>query len=118
MLSRKKIAAVAGLLGGLALACVGVAQANDGETTNECTTDSGGNVSCVYIQRSETTYTSEDGTTHVRQAQNCSTTSESRVVQSENTSENATTVVGPRINCGNTTSGAPGAITVPNVAVG
>lgn len=117
MLSRKKIAAVSGLLGGLALACVGVAQANDGKTTNECTTDSGGNVSCVYVQKSETTYTSKDGRTHVRQSQNCSVTSESRVVQPEGSTGQGTTVVGPRIKCGNQT-GAPKDVVLPHVIAG
>ncbi len=120
MLSRKKIAAVSGLLGGLAVACVGVAQAYDRHTTDECTTDSQGNVSCVYIQKSQTTYTSKDGTHHVQQSQNCSTTSKSRVVQPEKRSGQQGTIrVGPRINCGNSTSATSlKGFVVPHIVVG
>jgi hypothetical protein len=102
MLSRKNIAAISGLLGGLALTCVGVAQAYDVQTKDECRTDSQGNVSCVHIQKSETTYTSKDGTVHVHQSQNCSTTSKSRVVQPKSPNgQHGTVVIGPRISCSN-----------------
>jgi hypothetical protein len=117
MLSRKKIAAVTGLLGGLALACVGVAQAYDGATTRECTTDSQGTVSCVHVQKSDTSYTSEDGTTHVSQSQNCSVRSKSRVERPEgSTGQQGTTEVGSRISCGNK-AGAPKGIVMPHISL-
>ena len=47
MLSRKKMAAVSGLLGGLAVACVGVAPAYATGGPGTCTRDIQGNITCV-----------------------------------------------------------------------
>ncbi|MFF4751450.1 hypothetical protein ACWD5R_05635 [Streptomyces sp. NPDC002514] len=46
MFSGKKIAAVSGLLGGLAVACTGIAQAQAGAGPGTCTRDLQGNVTC------------------------------------------------------------------------
>ncbi|ANP55150.1 hypothetical protein J2Z21_003356 [Streptomyces griseochromogenes] len=58
MLSRKKIAAVSGLLGGLAVTCAGVAQAYGASDPGVCTRDTHGNVTCVQRIEGEV---SEDG---------------------------------------------------------
>ncbi|MFB7494543.1 hypothetical protein ACFC09_07510 [Streptomyces sp. NPDC056161] len=46
MFSAKKIAVVSGLLGGIAVACAGIAQAQAGAGPGTCTRDLQGNVSC------------------------------------------------------------------------
>ncbi|MBH5336915.1 hypothetical protein IHE55_19955 [Streptomyces pactum] len=72
--SWKKIAAVAGLLGGLVAAGAGAAQAGQGGSVEpECTRDAQGNVRCV--QEQDRRYVTEDGTFHVRQNVDCSSSS-------------------------------------------
>jgi hypothetical protein len=116
MLSRKKIAAVTGLLGGIALTCAGVVQAY-GDTKDECTRDAQGNVSCVRVQKSETVYRTEDGTVHIRQSQNCSTNSRSRVVRNNSGSgQPQVTRVGPRVGC-NVSTSAPKGFVAPHIAL-
>lgn len=118
MNSRKKISAVAGLLGGLALTCVGIVHAY-GDTKDKCTRDAQGNVSCVRIQKSETVYKSEDGTTHIRQSQNCSTTSRSYVYQPQPQSgswQPQVTRTGPKVGCSNSQSLPPG-FTPPQISL-
>ncbi|WP_405871591.1 MULTISPECIES: hypothetical protein [unclassified Streptomyces] len=47
MFSRKKIAAVSGLLCGLAVTCVGVGQAHAAAGPGACTADLQGNITCI-----------------------------------------------------------------------
>jgi hypothetical protein len=68
MFSRKKIAAVSGLLGGLAVACAGVSQAYAAAGPGTCTPDGQGNITC--IQRIVGKAPDGDGYV-VRQTQSC-----------------------------------------------
>ncbi|OLZ65789.1 hypothetical protein AV521_30795 [Streptomyces sp. IMTB 2501] len=47
MLSRKKLAAVSGLVGGLAVTCTGLAQGYAAADPGVCTRDLQGNVTCI-----------------------------------------------------------------------
>ena len=119
MLSRKKFAAAAGLLSGIALTCAGVAQAyGDTTTKDSCTRGDHGAWSCVHVQKTETTYRTEDGTVHIHQSQNCSTESQNRVVHPEGASSGpSVTTVGPRVGC-SVSASAPAHVQVPHVTVG
>jgi hypothetical protein len=105
MFSRKKIAAVSGLMVGLAMTCAGVAQADNADPTG-CVMDYQGNVICVHEY--STNYTSKDGRDIVQQTQDCSTTyrqpgegawPQVGALQSAATS---LTQTGPTVNCDNT----------------
>jgi hypothetical protein len=116
-IDRKRIAAVAVLLGGTVLACAGLAQGYDGQTSGECTTDAQGNISCVHTQKSQTTYTSADGTVHVNQSQSCSTSSESRVYRPEvSQGQQGTTRIGPTVDCSNHVP-APAGFVPPHIVI-
>ncbi|KOV64992.1 hypothetical protein [Streptomyces sp. MMG1121] len=53
MFSRKKIAAVSGLVGGLAVTCIGVAPAHAAASPGTCTRDILGNLSCTQRIKGE-----------------------------------------------------------------
>lgn len=67
MFSRKKIAAVSGILGGLAVTCAGGAQAYAAGAAGTCAVDVQGNKTCVQ----RTIGTREGDELIVRQAQSC-----------------------------------------------
>ncbi|MFD7019641.1 hypothetical protein [Streptomyces sp. NPDC059161] len=68
MFSRKKIAAVSGLLGGLAVTCAGASHAFAAAGPGTCTSDSHGNTTCIQRIVGNT----PDGDGYVlRQAQGC-----------------------------------------------
>lgn len=80
MLNSKKAAALAGVLGGLALAGTGLAHAaaaDDDAPGLVCTHDAYGNVECS--RHTERTWTSEDGSrVYVEQSRTCSSYSKNR----------------------------------------
>ncbi|MCQ4080320.1 hypothetical protein NGB36_06845 [Streptomyces sp. RB6PN25] len=106
MFSRKKIAAVSGLLIGLAMTCAGVAQADDAGPSSGCTTDDQGNVTCM--QQGQNNYTSKDGRNVVQQSRDCSTTyrqgSEAWPEVGVGQTGTTSTETGPAINCSNSYS--------------
>ncbi|MFF9085561.1 hypothetical protein ACF1BE_03875 [Streptomyces sp. NPDC014991] len=53
MFSRKKIMAVAGLVGGLAVTCTGMAQAHPGSGPGTCTQDPSGDIVCTQQIKGE-----------------------------------------------------------------
>lgn len=100
MFSQKKIAVASMLMGGLALTGFGAAQAYAGGS-DQCTRDAQANLVCTH--KSETRYTSKDGTYHLQQKQDCTTVSRERVEQPEvSTGQRGTTKIGPTVSCSNT----------------
>ncbi|WP_328537202.1 hypothetical protein [Streptomyces sp. NBC_00344] len=100
MFSRKKLAAVSWLVGGIAMTCAGASQAH-ADGPRECTRDAQGNVTCV--QKSETSYTSKDGTYHVQQSLDCTSESGERGRQPVTAVGNpGTTRTGSEVNCSST----------------
>jgi hypothetical protein len=100
MFSRQKIATVSGLLGSLAVICVGAAHAQADEKPGDCKSNAAGEITCVH--KSETVHTDKRGTYVVKQAQNCSTTSRPRLVLPEDGMLNkGKTQVGPVVDCTN-----------------
>lgn len=98
MFSRKKMAAVSGLLGVLAVTGVGTAQAY--AAVNGCTSDADGNVTCV--NGNETVYKSRDGRQVLHQTKDCSTETKQRVVWPEyGVLHGGNTTVGPNLSCSN-----------------
>ncbi|KUJ64354.1 hypothetical protein ACZ90_57305 [Streptomyces albus subsp. albus] len=100
MRSWKKIAAVPGLLIGLAVTGLGAAQAYDGGP-NGCSRDAQGNVVCV--QQSDNTYVSDDGTQHVHQSKNCTAVYENRLTGGSSTGQYRRQ--GRTVNCSNSAQG-------------
>ncbi|MFD4035190.1 hypothetical protein ACFWVP_32925 [Streptomyces sp. NPDC058637] len=113
MFSGKKIAVASMLMGGLALTGLGVTQAYAGGAQGDCSQDAYGNLVCV--QKSETSYTSEDGTYHVHQKQDCKTVTRPAVPQpSVGVGKQGTTDVGPTVNCSNSAP-APEGFVAPTI---
>ncbi|GHA89090.1 MULTISPECIES: hypothetical protein [Streptomyces] len=114
MFSRKKIAVASMLMGGLALTGLGVTQAYAGGAQGDCTPDAYGNVVCV--EKTETSYTSEDGTYHLNQTQECTTTARETVQQptGAGVGQRGTTDVGPAVDCANSAP-APEGFVAPTV---
>ncbi|MFF4949741.1 hypothetical protein ACWC2K_10530 [Streptomyces chattanoogensis] len=98
MFSRKKIAAVSALLGGLAVTCAGANQAYAGGTSGNCTRDITGNVNCL---QKNTSYITEDGKYTVKQAQNCASMRPASW-PAEGVLNTGSTHIGPAMNCSNT----------------
>ncbi|MFG2136894.1 hypothetical protein [Streptomyces sp. NPDC048650] len=99
MFSRKKIAAVSGLLGGLAMmTCAGATQAFAVGSTGTCAPDSQGNISCM---QGNTGYSSDDGRYVVNQTQNCLGTKPVSL-PAGGLLNPGTTQIGPALNCSNT----------------
>jgi hypothetical protein len=100
MTSRNKIAVISWVIGGLAMTCVGAAQAHGG-TTDECTTDAQGNVVCV--KKTENEWTSPDGKLHVHQTQDCTTVSKNRLDQpAVAVGQQGVTHIGASVDCSTT----------------
>ncbi|MFF3919109.1 hypothetical protein ACFYZB_37800 [Streptomyces sp. NPDC001852] len=99
MFSTKKIAAVSGLIGGLAVTCAGVAQAHTAAGPGTCTRDILGNVSCVQRIQGEIP---EDG--QIPHYENCLPTQPFSVPAALG---GGSMKIGPQVTCSNTTSGAP-----------
>ena len=92
MLSRKKIAAVSGLLGGLAVTCAGVAQAYAAAGPGICTRDTHGNVTCIQRVEGEI---SEDG--FIPRQENCLPTQPLTLPAALG---NGKVRIGPEVTCG------------------
>lgn len=100
MLSRQKIAAVSGLLGGLAVMYVGAAQAYADESPGDCKSSAVGETTCV--KKSETVHVDKGGRYVIKQTQDCRTTEQPRVVSPEDEASNTgNTKVGPVVDCTN-----------------
>ncbi|MFG2285083.1 hypothetical protein ACGFOU_03275 [Streptomyces sp. NPDC048595] len=96
MFSRKKIAAVSVLLGGLAVA--GIPQAYAEGAPLSCTRDLTGNVSCV---QKNADHTSQDGKYTLKQAQDC-LSSTPVTMPSNGLLNTGSTRIGPAMTCSNT----------------
>ncbi|UQA95035.1 hypothetical protein [Streptomyces halobius] len=101
MFSQKKIAVVSGILGGLAMTCVGAGHAYAGGSQADCAR---GSMGSTCIDENEVVYTSKKGDRVVKQHKNCSSNSRQRVVwpQSGLLSPGASKL-GPVVNCSNHT---------------
>ncbi|MGG2459546.1 hypothetical protein ACO0M4_06935 [Streptomyces sp. RGM 3693] len=97
MFSRKKIAPIVALMGGLTAASVIAPQAHAADTTGLCTRDIQGNVTC--LQR--TTGANENGQYTVNQSKSCMPTSPV-TIPAHGLLNPGTTQVGPAITCNNT----------------
>ncbi|AWW39517.1 MULTISPECIES: hypothetical protein [Streptomyces] len=74
MLSSKKMAAVAGFLGGLALIGAGAVQAYGIDGAGTCVEDGAGHIRCVQVSQHEVTTDKDGNVTVVNQStQNCPT---------------------------------------------
>jgi hypothetical protein len=95
--SRKKIAAVSALLGGLVMTCTGAAQAYAAAGPALCSTDAHGNVTC--IQRFDG-MTPQGDRVILRQAQSC-VPIEPLSLPTGNLLSKGTTRIGPQVTCSN-----------------
>ncbi|ARF55388.1 hypothetical protein [Streptomyces gilvosporeus] len=99
MFSRKKIAAVSALLGGLAMTGAGATQAFAGGPEGDCKHSALGADTC--IQNRQTIHT-KHGDFVVQQKKDCSTASKRREVWPElGLLDNGATRVGPAMDCTN-----------------
>ena len=113
MLSRKKITAVSWLLGGIAVTCVSATHSYAAGPQGHCTRDSQG-ITCKYHH--ESSYTSEDGTYHLNQTQNCTTEDRERVETPQSgTGKPGTTRIGPSVGCSNNAP-APANFKAPHIS--
>lgn len=103
MFSRKKMAAVSGLVGSIAVIYVGGAQAYAADSSGDCKTTAAGETTCVH--KSEAVHKDKRGTFVVKQDQKCSTTYRPQLVltDDEMLTRPGTTTVGPKVECSNTT---------------
>ncbi|MFJ9814592.1 hypothetical protein ACIRU3_04840 [Streptomyces sp. NPDC101151] len=103
MFSRQTIATVSGLIGGLAVICVGAAQAYADESPGECKTSSLGDTICV--RKSETVKKDKEGKYFVKQTQDCSTIDRPRLVFPDDNllsdGSSGSTNAGPVVECSN-----------------
>lgn len=102
MFSRKKIAAVSGLVGSIAVIYVGGAQAYADDSSGDCKTTAAGETTCVHT--SEVVHKNKRGTFVVKQDQKCSTVYRPNLVLPDDEMLNhpGTTDVGPKVECSNT----------------
>jgi hypothetical protein len=114
MFSRKKIAAVSGLVGSIAVLYVGGAQAYADDSSGDCKTTAAGETTCVHT--SEVVHKNKRGTFVVKQDQKCSTTYRPQLVlaDDEMLTRPGTTEVGPKVECSNTTP-VPKGVKPPHV---
>ncbi|MEU9121274.1 hypothetical protein AB0C96_15710 [Streptomyces sp. NPDC048506] len=103
MFSRKQIAVVSGLLGGLVVAFTGSAQAYPGGTATNCTRDIQGNLTC---QQRNVDSAGEDGRYNLHQTQDC-LAMKPVSWPSSGLLNNGATQIGPSVTCSNTAP-APG----------
>lgn len=95
MFNGKKIAAISGLLGGLAMTCIGVGQAHAAANPGNCTTDSQGNTTCTQRIVGQTP---EGDNFIVRRSVNCQPTKPVSV-PAPGLFSNGQTRIGPHITC-------------------
>ncbi|MBC3843232.1 hypothetical protein GXW82_32580 [Streptacidiphilus sp. 4-A2] len=103
MFSRKKTAAVVLALGSLTAICAGATDAYAGQPHGTCTHDRQGNLVCTDRSETDSTYTTSDGTFHVNQTRDCTTTTEptTDTPQIIGIGQLGSTHVGPVIDCSN-----------------
>ncbi|MER6424433.1 hypothetical protein [Streptomyces sp. NPDC001137] len=100
MFSRQKIATVSGILGSLAVICVGAVHAQADENPRDCKTNAAGETTCVH--KTESVHKDKHGTFVVKQSQSCSTTARPRLVLPEDGMlNNGSTHVGAVVDCTN-----------------
>ncbi|MGW1374640.1 hypothetical protein ACWD6P_10260 [Streptomyces sp. NPDC002446] len=100
MFSRKTIAAVSALLGGLALSCTGAVQAHASGAEGGCARHAMGESTCV--SKRQIVYTTKGGKHVVRQHKSCSSDSRHHVVWPESgLLNNGSTSVGQVMDCSN-----------------
>ncbi|MFJ9420211.1 hypothetical protein ACIRPT_39585 [Streptomyces sp. NPDC101227] len=102
MFSRKKIAAVSGLLGGLAMTCAGVTQAYAGGSVSDCARSALGNRVCIH--KGQHVYKSKNGSYVIKQSKDCTTISRQRLLWPEDALLNGarqSTKIGPAVSCSN-----------------
>ena len=98
--TKKKIATVTWILGGLSVTGVGIGHAYATAPAGNCTHDAKGNVTCVST--TEKSYTTPDGTYHVQQSQECSTESRQVLRTPESAvGQPGTTQIGAVVGCSN-----------------
>ncbi|WP_210577817.1 hypothetical protein [Streptomyces sp. GESEQ-4] len=103
MFNGKKIAAVSGILGGLAMTFVGVTQAHAAGGPGVCALDAEGNIVCT--QRIVGQTPEGDGFT-IRRSVNCQPT-QPLTLPAPGLLNNGQTRIGPHITCAGPTSEAP-----------
>lgn len=102
MFSRKKTTAVVLALSGLAAICSGTADAYAAQPHTTCKHDSQGNLVCTHKSETDNTFTTSDGTFHVHQTRDCTTTTQPTTSTPEiGIGQLGTTQVGPVIDCSN-----------------
>uniref|UniRef100_A0AAU2V8U0 Secreted protein n=1 Tax=Streptomyces sp. NBC_00003 TaxID=2903608 RepID=A0AAU2V8U0_9ACTN len=105
MFSRQKIATVSGLIGSLAVICVGATQAHaeQPKPKGECKTSTAGETTCIH--KSETVHIDrKNGSYSIKQTQECSTTDRPYVVKPGDAKLNQGNLkVGPTVDCSNNT---------------
>ncbi|MFG2359661.1 hypothetical protein [Streptomyces sp. NPDC048521] len=99
MFSRKKIAAVSGLIGGLAVASTGVAQAYAAGGPGTCTRDLAGNISCIQHIEGEI-----PASGIIPHQESCAPV---QPLTLPSATGNGSTQLGPEVTCSPTTSGVP-----------
>lgn len=111
MFSRQRMATVSGLVGSLAVICVGAAHASGGESRGDCRTSL---EETTCIRKSETIHKDKSGKYVVKQTKDCSTVDRQRVVFPENYLLNGgTNKVGTVVDCSNTAP-LPKGVKVPH----
>ncbi|OLZ65787.1 hypothetical protein AV521_30785 [Streptomyces sp. IMTB 2501] len=99
MFTRQKIATVTGLVGSLAVICVGAAHALPDGPRPDCKTTAMGDVICIHKREIRT---DRHGKHIIKQAQDCSVVDRSRVVFPEgDLLGGGSRKVGPVVNCSN-----------------
>ena len=100
MFTPQKIAAVSGLVTGLAAICLGASHAYAAGA--DCTTTAQGDTVCI---RKSETHVEKDGTNVIKQTQDCSTTDRPQVVvdPQDELLDGGSASVGPVVECSNTT---------------
>ncbi|WP_141311826.1 hypothetical protein [Streptomyces spinoverrucosus] len=99
MFSTKKIAAVSGLLGGLAVTCTGITQAYAAAGPGACTSDAEGNITCIQW----VTGTPAEGDRFARQSQGCVPMQPWTLPSPLSLLSRGTTKIGPEVTCLNST---------------
>ncbi|MFD7342314.1 hypothetical protein [Streptomyces violascens] len=115
MFSRQKIATVSGLIGSLAVICVGATQAHaePPKPKGECKTSAAGETTCIH--KSETVHIDKkNGSYSIKQTQECSTTDRPNLLMPGDTQVNQETMqVGPTVGCSNNAK-LPKGVKVPH----
>ncbi|MEU3519193.1 hypothetical protein ABZ770_28625 [Streptomyces sp. NPDC006654] len=99
MFPSRKIATVSGLLGGLAVLCVGAGHAYADPSPADCRTTAQGGTVCV---RKSETHVDKNGTHVLKQAQDCSTSDRPQVLfPGDQAAGDGSAAVGEVVDCSN-----------------